>query len=85
MTLKRVQVHGYIEVPEGWAFPDHGSRIAIDNVEVRVTGKHDDMQARRKDQTEQVLTLVTVLNDGASVGNVRPPEKSDPNQASIDD
>lgn len=82
--MKRYAVKGFIEVDEGHEFPEKENRVELMGVIVEVTGHHDDIQKRRGETTERVVTCKTNLLD-ASIGAVLPSLGHDPNQTSLDD
>lgn len=65
--LKRVQIGGYIEIPEGAELPELDQVVTISELRVQVTGRHEDKQKRRGDTSEMVLTRKTTLLDGAQI------------------
>jgi len=71
--LKRIEVAGFIEVPEGTELPDIGDIVTVSEIRVEVTGKHEDKQKRRGDAIELVHTRKTTLLEGAQVLKVEPP------------
>ena len=73
MTLKRVQVQGYIELPDKGDLPEEGSILTVGKMRLEVTGFHRDKQKRRKDQVEWVYTAPTTLLEGATISKIEPP------------
>lgn len=71
--LKRVEVSGFIEVPEGTELPEIGDIVTISELRAEVTGKHEDKQKRRGDAIELVHTRKTSLLEGAQILKVEPP------------
>lgn len=63
--LKRVEIGGFIEIPEGAELPEIDQIIT--DLKVQVTGKHEDKQKRRGSTSEVVLTRKTTLLDGAQI------------------
>jgi hypothetical protein len=73
--LKRVEIGGFIEIPEGAELPELDQIVTVSELRVQVTGKHEDKQKRRGDTSELVFTRKTTLLDGASILKVEePPE-----------
>ncbi len=65
--LKRVELHGFIEIPEGAELPELDQIVTVSEVKVQITGKHEDKQKRRGETSELVLTRKTTLLDGAQI------------------
>jgi hypothetical protein len=65
--LKRVEIGGFIEIPEGAELPELDQIVTVSELRVQVTGKHEDKQKRRGDTSELVYTRKTTLLDGAQV------------------
>jgi len=65
--LKRVEIGGFIEIPEGAELPEIDQVVTVSDVKVQVTGKHEDKQKRRGSTSEVVLTRKTTLLDGAQI------------------
>ena len=65
--LKRVEIGGFIEIPEGAELPDIDQVVTVSELKVQVTGKHEDKQQRRGSTSELVLTRKTKLLDGAQI------------------
>lgn len=65
--LKRVEIGGFIEIPEGAELPEIDQIVTVSELKVQVTGKHEDKQQRRGSTSELVLTRKTRLLDGAQV------------------
>lgn len=73
MTLKRVHVAGYIDLPDAGDLPTMGSIVTVGKMQLEVTGAHVDKQVRRKDQIEYVHTAPTRLLEGATIKSIEPP------------
>jgi len=65
--LKRVEIGGFIEIPEGAELPELDQIVTVSELRVQVTGKHEDKQKRRGDTSELVFTRKTTLLDGAQI------------------
>jgi len=65
--LKRVEIGGFIEIPEGAELPELDQIVTVSELRVQVTGKHEDKQKRRGDTSELVYTRKTTLLDGAQI------------------
>ena len=65
--LKRVQVHGFVEVPEGSELPELGQVVTVSEARFEVTGELKEKQARRGEAVELVYTRKTRLLDGAQI------------------
>lgn len=65
--LKRVQVHGFVEVPEGSELPELGQVVTVSEARFEVTGELKEKQARRGEAVELVYTRKTRLLEGAQI------------------
>lgn len=65
--LKRVEIGGFIEIPEGAELPEIDQIVTVSELRVQITGKHEDKQKRRGSMSEVVLTRKTTLLDGAQI------------------
>jgi hypothetical protein len=54
--LKRVQINGFIEIPEGSELPELGEWVTIGEFKAEVTADGREKQKRRGDVTELVYT-----------------------------
>lgn len=70
--LKRVEVSGFIEVPEGTELPEMGDIVTVGEFRAEVTGEHKDKRKRRGDAGELVYTRKTTLLEGAQILKVEP-------------
>jgi len=66
-VLKRVQVHGFIEIQEGAELPELGQIVSVSEARFEVTGELKEKQARRGDAVELVFTRKTKLLEGAQI------------------
>lgn len=71
--LKRVQVTGFIEVPEGTELPELGQIVTVSELRAEVTGELKEKQKRRGDVIELVYTRKTTMLEGAQILKVEPP------------
>ena len=53
--LKRVEIGGFIEIPEGAELPELDQIVTVSELRVQVTGKHEDKQKRRGDYATEGL------------------------------
>jgi hypothetical protein len=65
--LKRVQIHGSIEIPEGADLPQVGQMVTVGEFRAEVTAEGREKQIRRKDQTEMVYTSKITVPEGAQI------------------
>lgn len=71
--LKRVQVHGFVEIPEGSELPELGQVVTVSEARFEVTGELKEKQARRGEAVELVYTRKTKLLEGAQILKVEAP------------
>jgi hypothetical protein len=66
-VLKRVQVHGFVEIQEGAELPALGQVVTVSEARFEVTGELTEKQARRGDAIELVYTRKTKMLEGAQI------------------
>jgi hypothetical protein len=74
MTLKRVLVHGYIEIPEGADLPELGQFVTIGEFTAEVRGESREKQVRRNEAVELVYTAKTGLPEGCQILKIEDPK-----------
>jgi hypothetical protein len=65
--LKRVQIHGFIEIPEGAEAPALGEFVTIGEFKAEITSEGREKQKRRGDTTEMVYTSKIALPETAQI------------------
>ena len=73
MTLKRVHVKGFIEIPEGADLPQLGQYVTIGEFRAEVVGEGREKQKRRGDAIELVYTVKANVPEGAQILKVEDP------------
>jgi len=69
---QQVKVTGYIDVPDGWEFPDIDQRLVIEGVMVEIKGEKTMRAKTSGEASTKKHTLETVLLTGATIANVLP-------------
>ncbi len=71
--LKRVQIRGFVELPDGAEMPEIGEIVTLSETRFEVVGLHEQKQQRRGDVIELVYTASTRLLEGAAVTQIQTP------------
>lgn len=81
---QQIHVNGYIDVPDGWEFPDIDHRLTLQRVTVEVKGEKTLRAKTSGEASTKKHTLETVLLSGAAVGKILPPAPNVEGQESIE-
>lgn len=82
---QQIHVNGYIDVPDGWTFPEIDQRIELGHMIVEVKGDKTLRNKTSGEASTKKHTLLTTLLTGATVGKVLPPAPNVDGQTSIDE